>query len=244
MFTPTAFSSQGIVRDGLVLWLDINDKTSYPGSGTVWRDLSLGGNDGTLTNGPTFDSANGGSIVFDGTNNYVNLGNTLNMGTNSVTVICWVKLTDSSMQYTVRTPFSKASARGLLGRYWFNIQTAVARRGKIRAGFDGGAGGINADGVTDIRDTGWRMITVVWDRLGDLSVYLENTLEANSDISSYSAVNMQSTDNLQIGAYSDSSGNPGAFLWQGNIASTFYYNRVLTLTEITQNYNATKNRYL
>jgi len=75
MFTPTAFSSQDIVRDGLVLWLDANDKTSYPGTGTVWRDLSLSGNIGTLTNGPTFDSANGGSIVFDGSNDYVRIPN-------------------------------------------------------------------------------------------------------------------------------------------------------------------------
>ena len=38
MFTATGFSQQDIVKDGLVLWLDANDKTSYPGTGTVWRD--------------------------------------------------------------------------------------------------------------------------------------------------------------------------------------------------------------
>jgi hypothetical protein len=231
-----------IVTDGLVFYVDASNDNSYPGTGTTWSDL-IGGNDGTLTNGPTYNSANGGSIVFDGVNDYVNCGDVLDMGTNSVTVICWVKLTDSTMQSTTRTPFSKASARSFLGRYWFNIQTDTARRGKIRAGFDSGTT-VVADGVTDIRDTGWRMITVVWDRLGDLSVYLENTLEASSDISSYSAVNMQSTDNLQIGAYSDVGGNPGAFTWQGNIADTIYYNRALSASEITQNYNALKNRFI
>jgi len=67
-----AFSySPKIATDGLVLCLDAANNRSYPGSGTAWTDLSRGGNNGALTNGPTFNSANGGSIVFDGTNDYV-----------------------------------------------------------------------------------------------------------------------------------------------------------------------------
>ena len=60
-----------IVTDGLVFYVDAGNSNSYPGSGTTWTDLA-GSNDGTLTNGPTFDSGNGGSIVFDGTDDYVN----------------------------------------------------------------------------------------------------------------------------------------------------------------------------
>ena len=59
-----------IVTDGLVLCLDAGNSKSYPGSGTAWNDLSRNGNNGTL-NGPTFNSADRGSIVFDGTNDYV-----------------------------------------------------------------------------------------------------------------------------------------------------------------------------
>ncbi len=58
--------SPKIVTNGLVLCLDAASRKSYPGTGNVWRDLSGNGNNGTLTNGPTFSSANGGSIVFDG----------------------------------------------------------------------------------------------------------------------------------------------------------------------------------
>ena len=90
MFTATAFSSEDVVRDGLVLWLDANDKTSYPGSGTVWRDISLGGNNGTLINGPTFDSANGGSLSFDGSNDYADFF-APSLGT-TTTVEMWVNL--------------------------------------------------------------------------------------------------------------------------------------------------------
>ena len=63
-----------IVKSGLVLALDAANRKSYPGSGTVWSDLSGNNITGSLVNGPTYSSANGGSIVFDGTNDYVNCG--------------------------------------------------------------------------------------------------------------------------------------------------------------------------
>ncbi len=65
-----------IVRDGLVLDLDAAKRDSYPGSGTSWRDIAGGVITGSLINGPTFDGNNGGSIVFDGADDYVNLGTT------------------------------------------------------------------------------------------------------------------------------------------------------------------------
>ena len=50
----------GIVTEGLVLSVDAADKTSYPGSGTTWTDLSGNGNDGTFAGDPTFNSNYGG----------------------------------------------------------------------------------------------------------------------------------------------------------------------------------------
>ena len=74
MFTPLAFTKESIVTRGLVFHVDAADRTSYSPSNTVWNDLTSNGNDGTLTNGPTFDSGNGGSIVFDGGNDYATMG--------------------------------------------------------------------------------------------------------------------------------------------------------------------------
>lgn len=71
-----AFSfSPRAVTNGLILSLDAANTRSYPGSGTVWTDLSRSGINGTLTNGPTFNTANGGNIVLDGTDDYVNCSN-------------------------------------------------------------------------------------------------------------------------------------------------------------------------
>ena len=59
------YNIKKMVTDGLVLCLDAANTKSYPGSGTTWSDL-IESNNGTLVNGPTYSSADGGSIVFDG----------------------------------------------------------------------------------------------------------------------------------------------------------------------------------
>ena len=87
------YAGPEIANGGLVLALDATNSKSYPGSGTTWTDLSGNGNTGTLINGPTYSSANGGSIVFDGTNDYVLANNTsLNsqFSTTSVSHFSWV----------------------------------------------------------------------------------------------------------------------------------------------------------
>ena len=66
-----------IVRDNIVQYLDAANTKSYPGSGTTWTDMGSTGIDGTLTNGPTFDSGNIGTISFDGSNDVVDLNSTL-----------------------------------------------------------------------------------------------------------------------------------------------------------------------
>jgi hypothetical protein len=54
-----------VVRDGLVLYLDAANRKSYSGTGTNWTDLSGSGNNGTLTDGPTFSSGNLANFTFN-----------------------------------------------------------------------------------------------------------------------------------------------------------------------------------
>ena len=81
--------SPRIVTDGLVLALDAGNTKSYPGSGTAWTDLTGLGNNGTLTDGPTYSSADGGSIVFDGSNDYVQCTGSLTV--TAATFVTWIK---------------------------------------------------------------------------------------------------------------------------------------------------------
>ena len=85
-----------IVKSGLVLHLDAANPKSYPGTGTTWSDRAgnLNGgvvNNGTLVNGPSFSSANMGSIGFDGSNDYVDMSTSPNL-TNSLTVCVFVNI--------------------------------------------------------------------------------------------------------------------------------------------------------
>jgi len=64
-----------VVTDGLILYLDAANTKSYVSGSTIWNDLSSGGNNGELINGPTFSSARGGAIILDGVNDYVGTNN-------------------------------------------------------------------------------------------------------------------------------------------------------------------------
>jgi hypothetical protein len=101
--------SPSIVTDGLVLALDAANIKSYPGSGTAWTDLSGFGNTGTLVNGPTYSSANGGSIVFNGVDDYA-ITSTI---TNYKSLNMWVYL-DSKDTYLLDARTGSPS-----GYFWF-----------------------------------------------------------------------------------------------------------------------------
>ena len=66
--------SPKIVTDGLVLCLDAANPLSYTSCDSIWRDLSGNGNNGTLLGGPNYISNNGGLLIFDGVDDYINVG--------------------------------------------------------------------------------------------------------------------------------------------------------------------------
>ena len=76
------FGPPKIITTNLTSYLDAANPSSYPGSGTTWTDLSGNNNNFILTNGPTYDNRNGGSISFDGTDDYL-LNNSLVLNYNA-----------------------------------------------------------------------------------------------------------------------------------------------------------------
>ena len=95
----TLFKSQtvSVYTTGLQLYLDAGNASSYPGSGTTWTDLSNNNRTGTLTNGPTYSATNGGSIVFDGTNDYVQCTGSLTV--TAATFVTWIRRNGNQGQY-------------------------------------------------------------------------------------------------------------------------------------------------
>ena len=91
-----------IVTNGLVLCLDAGNQLSYPGTGTTWNDLSRNGNNGTLTNGPVFNS--GGSMVFDGVDDYISTNTNSSLtqaGSIQFTAEIWAKKSASNKDLNI-----------------------------------------------------------------------------------------------------------------------------------------------
>jgi hypothetical protein len=225
-----------IVKDGLVLDLNASSSLSYPGSGTTWTDLSGNGNNGTLVNGVGYNSGNGGSLSFDGVNDYVDCGsnNTLNF-TSSFSVSFWMNnnISTNTLEYFVnRWTYSTGSYR-----QWSIDSGGVANRINFRIssnGTDGGSIGIFSTNA--LYSSGWHNICGTWN--GSVMIlYIDGGLVAGPT----SITTMVSTPGQKtfIGG-----GNLGTdFPMSGNISQAQIYNRALTATEVLQNYNALKSFY-
>jgi len=215
-----------IVSSGLVLCLDAANKLSYPGTGTTWTDLSGNGNNGTLTNGPTFNAGNQGSIVFDGTNDYIDVGNKTIALNSGFTVDTWVKLNSNNRQQGF---FGISSYPSYITDFWMNTDN--------RMRFEFGIGAGDSPYIYSLQSfntTSWyNVVGTVTNSL--ISLYINGIFENSTGIS-YTIT--QISGNVSIGSY-----NTSAYYSSANISSNKIYNRSLSATEILQNYNATKGRF-
>jgi hypothetical protein len=231
--------SPKVVTDGLVLYLDAANPKSYPGSGTTWGDLSRGGNNGTLENGPTFSSANGGSIVFDGTNDYVDCGiiTSLPSGTQNRTLIGWVQdnsLSDYVGDLAAIFGYGNNISPGRL--FMVSIGGTTFNNRKIVI-WTNTANHISS---FSINRNEWTHITatVTQDSPSPRLTIYKNGI---SDGGSIKAIDTLNTGQFSL-ADSRTSGTYDKLL-NGRISQIQVYNRALSATEILQNYNATKTRY-
>jgi len=213
-----------IVTNGLVLALDAGNTKSYTSGSTTWRDISGNNNSGSLLNGPTFSSQNGGSIAFDGVDDYGALSsnlvlngpftwiincrsNTLSAAENRQTYLAgsnnWFEQSDNDTLFVVNTnevSFNLELPVGLLPQNtWYNI--AVTRK---------------VDNTFDFYYNGIKQTL----RSGDTT-----PVSGSYNISRLGAI---------VG---------GGRYWNGNIAQILIYNKALSSTEVLQNYNATKTRF-
>ena len=214
-----------IVRDNLVLYFDAANTKSYPGSGTTWTDISGKGNDGTLTNGPTFDSGNKGSIVFDGSNDTVNFQYDLR---SNWTYECWVNK-DSKDNFAFLGQGSTSTRNGL---------HIVMYNDKLRVGMY--ANDTDANGLYGNTSTGvWYHYAFTYNH----STFLKEIYRNGSKLTGtpmQTQTSYTGTGTVRIGGiYSSGGGKYG----NGKMASSKLYNRVLTESEIKQNYNALKGRF-
>jgi hypothetical protein len=220
MATQYAFGK--IVTNGLILALDAADRNSYVSGSTTWGDMSGNGNNGSLVSGPTFSSANGGNIVFNGSNQFINCGNNSSVQITVGTISAWVRTTSPGASF--RSIIAKQLAWGLF----------IADN--ILVTYDWGTGTTRTTGI-NIADGTWKYTALTFTQTvgtpsNNAIVYLNGTSVLTTTVQ-----HNNHTVNLQI-----AEANASQFL-NGNIAITQIYNRVLSASEVAQNYNAQRARF-
>ena len=238
----------GIITDNLIFAVDAANPNSYPGSGTTWNDQTVNQNDGTLTNGPTFDSGNGGSIVFDGSNDLVSFidSNLYSFGNGS---------TDSAFTAEAWVNFNSIPGSGFTGlvskdsggssREWALLVNNTNNYFRVFIKNVGGNNqqSIDATNITIATDT-WYYVVSTYDGRGGSSAYQGLKLYINGNEGtvgnvfnqSYTAMSNTNAP-LRLASYA------GSNFFNGKISNSKIYNRVLSDSEILHNYNALKSRF-
>jgi hypothetical protein len=199
--------------NGLVLCLDAGNTKSYPGSGTTWTDLTGRGNNGTLTNGPTYSSANGGSLVFDGTNDYVTSSFATTSG-QAVTYTGWLYSTETTATY--RNFVDSVTARPMI---WWNTLGQI----EFDAAFYT---------TTTVYRNQWVYVALSKPSGSSSASYYVNGVLVGSG-TAYTTPAVTPTWFNRAAAQT----------WKGNCSNVQAYNRALTASEIQQNFNALRGRY-
>ena len=227
--------NSSIITSGLVLCLDAANRKSYPTTGTTWTDLSGLGNNGTLINGPTYSSTNGGSIVFDGTSAYVEIANSNSINSplsSDFSYDVWV------YQQLGGNVYGKIFSKGWTGSSENCFQLGVNISGATKYGSPEFmiSGSAVYPGGFIIEPFKWVNIMVIRS-LTTLSIYSNTVLVLTATVSA----NLSNSYPLRIGVEAQPI-NINEYNQQ-NIGSFKFYNRALSAAEISQNFNALRGRY-
>lgn len=215
-----------IVTSGLVLALDAGNTRSYPGTGTTWSDLSGRGNTGTLINGPTYSSSNGGSLVFDGTNDYVGSFPASICNTEDFTIHCFFNISVLTITPT-RTGILGTRTTGGWG-----IITGLYNTKQLSFYLFGSSS--VATSATAIEANTWYCVDVTRSvSANTINLYINGSFVSTAT----AGVLTPAIINGTIG-----SENNGNYL-NGRIAEVKIYNRALSDTEVLQNFNALRGRF-
>jgi hypothetical protein len=215
----------GVVTTNLSMFLDAGNASSYPGAGTAWTDLSGNSRNGTLTGGPTYTSADGGAIVFDGTNDFVQCSGSITA--TAATFVTWMRRNGPQDDFDGIIYSRSATATGI---------SFFGTTNKISYTWNNAANTYTWDSGLTIPDLTWCMIAVSVTSTA-ATAYL---CQSSGITSATNTVSHTSTtlDDIKIGQ-----DDLGGRFFTGRIATAMIYDRALSAGEITQNFNALRSRY-
>ncbi len=230
-----------MIQNGLVLSLDAADRNSYSGSGTTWRDLSGNNNNGTLTNGPTFNSANGGTIIFDGVDDRISVSD-FNYGRTGCTIASWVKYNATTTGYKEGIVSKWQTGAGIINEFILGSSQGVEGTAPGNPYFyifntNNQSVGI-ADTSTIMVVGTWYHVLGTFDGL-NVRIYLNGQYRGISTNSTSSTIKTVASQPIALASF----GSTFQYNTNCHISLAQIYNRALTSSEVLQNYNAQKSRF-
>ena len=223
MSTLGNYRGPSIVNDGLTLYLDAGTANSYNRyfSANTWKDISGNGRTGTFVNGPIYDSGNGGSIMFDGLDDYIALSTLATV--TSFTVEIWFNSVGPGLTGT--TQYSTLIANSNVNRLLYTVgaKNFLAQMG---------AGNHFSTGTTQFNT--WTCIHYRYNSSNTTAQWFINTV---ADTTLVGAITLNTTQTLGVGTLAS------AYYLNGKMSRVLIYNKALSSTEILQNYNATRARF-
>ena len=217
------FRGPNTVTEGLVFAMDPGSTRSYSGTGTTVYNI-INNTSGTLVNGVTFSTANGGYFDFDGSDDYIHITNYTALQSTTGTIEAWVKLdTTTGNRYVFGagggTTFGASRCIRVSGSQW-----SVVTYGSSTQDWNG-----IANATTD-----WTHLAMGWNGT-TLYFYLNGV---RSSITRSGVVTpIGTTLNISCEAWAATS-----FI-DGQVAALKCYSNVLTEDQMRQNYNAQKSRF-
>ena len=217
-----------IVTNGLLLNLDAGITYSYPKSGTTWNNLSSSANTGTLINGPVYSSDAGGSISFDGTNDYMSVPSLSNASfpQSAGTISLWYFM-DSTGDFGNKPIFDLP---GDLGRRRFTIYSYDRYIVVFSAYYAINGSPPIFTSQFFVGSNTWNHMTLTYTISGNVFVYINGDLRANP----INTLNFFPSEQF-VGFGSSSSPSAAS---KGKGFNLMIYNRVLSQAEVLQNYYA------
>ena len=227
-----------VVTSGMIAYIDAGDLNSYPASGTTWTDISGIGNTCSISNG-SYNGANGGSIVFNGSNTYAYKGAFTSPPTTAITLETFIKFADTGNggRYVMALGRDIGGATGGMALIAYGYASAAS--GQVLFEFGSSIGRVSFGFVPTVGI--WYHLAVTSDGSNTRS-YVNGNLQ---NTAAQAGGSVASSPGFSVGSYLNASipPTPSSAWCYGNIAVVRVYNRTLSSSEILQNFYAQKSRF-
>lgn len=222
-----------IVTSGLTLAVDAGNLVSFQnGSGSTFS--LVGSYTGTLTNGVSYTIGNGGGWSFDGTNDYITLG-TQNFISSDFTLNIWFNTSTNSVKEHYLFSFGYYNTNSLV----ITVDTQVVSGFASMSAYYNVGGVVTGRVITSSNFSNTSLIHFCFTRNSGINTCYINGVPQTSRIF---------TESVSFGSFVYDIGwatqrNKSTAYFQGNIYTTYIYNRALSASEVVQNFNGQKRRF-